>query len=833
MPEFAKVAINIPQISDLFDYAIPAELQPLSLGALVTVPFGKQIVQGIVVALVDEPSVQDVKPIASLVDENPVCTPAQIELAGWMAKENLSTVSECLEQMLPPGLSQHSDTLYHLNSPVQEKETITPLQSRILSELTERGDLRGRQIDAALPKVNWQASMQGLIHSGMVTTKPVLSKPTIHPRMVRNISLVVSPETALEQVTAAFRKSSPAIDRRQKIIRLLQKENEAVDISIVYAETGANSGDIKVLADLELIAVSESEVWRDPLAKLPETLFNAPTLNPAQSAVWKVIEDQINNRIKKKPNLLVGVTGSGKTEIYLRAVDAVLKQNKGVLVLVPEIALTPQTARRFFARFPSKVGLIHSGLSTGERFDSWRRIRSGTLPVVVGARSALFAPLPAVGMIIIDECHEESYFQDDFHPHYSAVETALAYATQQDAIILMGSATPTVEQLYRARHEKWYELSLPDRILAHEPQKASISGQLPALPGILPLPKVQVVDMREELKAGNRSVLSRELHSSIDDALGKDEQVILFLNRRGSATYIFCRDCGYVLRCPRCNTQLTFHEYENALVCHICNYRRKMPTSCPECKGPNIRQYGLGTESLEKTVNEQFPSARVLRWDADTTRFKGAHDLILDHFSQHRADILIGTKMLAKGLDLPLVTLVGAVLADASLNLPDFRAAERTFELLSQVAGRAGRSGLGGRAIFQTFAPEHYAIRNASLHDLEGFYQKEIELRKKTGYPPFSRLLRIRFDHFQETLVRQAAEQVGELISGWITNTKSSDIKMIGPVPCFYAKMAGKYRWQILLIGADPKNVLSGHPLATWQPKNVTIEIMIDPPNLL
>ena len=833
MHEFAKVAINIPQISDLFDYAIPANLQPLSRGSLVTVPFGKQIVQGIVVDLVNEPSVQDVKPIESLVDENPVCTSAQIELAGWMAKENLSTVSECLEHMLPPGLSQHSDTLYHLNSPVQKKEMITPLQSRILAELTKRGDLRGRQIDTALPKVNWQNSMQGLIHSGMVTTKPVLSKPTIHARMVRNISLVVSPDTALQQIATTSRKSSPAVDRRLNIIRLLQRENEAVDIAIVYAETGANSGDIKTLSDLELITVGESEVWRDPLAKLPETLFTAPTLNPAQSVVWNMIEDQITGKIKKKPNLLVGVTGSGKTEIYLRAVDAVLKRNQGVLILVPEIALTPQTARRFFARFPGKVGLIHSRLSTGERFDSWRRIRSGALPVVVGARSALFAPLPSVGMIIIDECHEESYYQDDFHPHYSAVETALAYAKQQDAIILMGSATPTVEQLYRARQERWYELSLPDRILAHEPLKVADSGSISELPGILPLPKVQVVDMREELKAGNRSVLSRELHSSIDDALSKNEQVILFLNRRGSATYVFCRDCGFVLRCPRCNTQLTFHEYENALVCHICNYRRKMPTSCPDCKKNNIRQYGLGTESLEKTVTEQFPAARILRWDADTTRFKGAHDLILDHFSQHRADILIGTKMLAKGLDLPLVTLVGAVLADASLNLPDFRAAERTFELLSQVAGRAGRSGRGGKAIFQTFAPEHYAVRNASLHDLEGFYQKEIELRKKTGYPPFSRLLRIRFDHFNETLVRQTAEQVGELVSEWISNTKSSEIKMVGPVPCFYAKLAGKYRWQILLIGADPKSVLAGHPAATWQPKNVTIEIMVDPPSLL
>jgi primosomal protein N' (replication factor Y) len=356
---------------------------------------------------------------------------------------------------------------------------------------------------------------------------------------------------------------------------------------------------------------------------------------------------------------------------------------------------------------------------------------------------------------------------------------------------------------------------------------------MPSEPGVLPLPEVHVVDMREELKAGNRSVFSRELQLSIDETLQKNEQVILYLNRRGSATYVFCRDCGYVLRCPRCNTQLTFHEYENALICHICNYRRKMPTTCPECMGPNIKQFGLGTESLEKTVNELFPTARVLRWDADTARFKGAHDLILDHFSQHRADILIGTKMLAKGLDLPMVTLVGAVLADVSLNLPDFRSGERTFELLSQVAGRAGRSSMGGKAIFQTFAPGNYAIQSASFHDLEGFYAKEIEMRKKTGYPPFSRLIRIEFSHYQESATRQAAEQSGSQLSAWLAQPEYSDIELIGPVPCFYSKIAGHYRWQILLKGFDAKKVLIDHPLQTWQPRDVNVEIMVDPPDVL
>jgi primosomal protein N' (replication factor Y) len=339
--------------------------------------------------------------------------------------------------------------------------------------------------------------------------------------------------------------------------------------------------------------------------------------------------------------------------------------------------------------------------------------------VVIGARSALFAPLPHLGLIVIDECHDESYFQDDFPPHYSAIETAIEYSRMVKAPLILGSATPTVEQIYRARRERWQELHLAERIYAHQ-ENLTANEQ----PGTLPLPPVEIVDMREELKAGNRTVLSKSLHEALQETLSNQEQVILFLNRRGSATFVFCRDCGYVLRCPRCDTQLTFHAVENALLCHICNYRRNLPNKCPQCGGKNIRQFGLGTESLEKQVCEQFPSARVLRWDADTARAKGAHDIILDHFTHHRADILIGTKMLAKGLDLPLVTLVGVVLADVSLNLPDFHAPERTFQLLSQVAGRAGRSGRGGKAIFQTYHPENYAIQAASLHDLNGFTNK-------------------------------------------------------------------------------------------------------------
>lgn len=827
MPKFARVSVNIAQITDVFDYAIPDEMEALvQPGSLVTVPFGRQVVQALVLSLIDSPSVPEVRPISSLVDQKPVLTAAQMELAAWMSDYYFSSLAENLDQMVPPGLSQHADVLICPtgNEPGPD---LTPTQQRILKALGKQGEMRGRQLDAALPKTNWRESLPGLLKRGLVTSESVLLPPSVHPRTLRNASLLVGAESALEQINAS-RRSAPVKQRLGNAIKVLAREDSPTDVSMLYAESGTNSADLKTLADLGLISIGESEVFRDPLAELAPVSQHAPRLTADQNAVWQKISAQINGSAPAQNNLLVGVTGSGKTEIYLHAVQATLARGKGAIVLVPEISLTPQTVRRFYARFPQKVGLIHSKLSPGERYDSWRRIRSGDLPLVVGARSALFAPMPNLGLIILDECHDESYFQDDFRPHYSAVETAIAYARLMKIPLILGSATPTVEQLYQARREGWQELHLAERIYAHQANQA-IDGE----PGSLPLPPVQIVDMREELKAGNRSVLSAPLKKALQETLDHNEQSILFLNRRGSATYVFCRDCGYVLRCPRCETQLTFHAASNDLQCHICNYHRKMPVTCPQCDGKNIRQFGLGTESLEKQVVEQFPNARVLRWDADTARLKGAHDLILDHFTQHRADILIGTKMLAKGLDLPLVTLVGVILADVSLNLPDFHAQERTFQLLSQVAGRAGRSGRGGKAIFQTYHPENYAIQAASLHDFIGFYEQELEFRRKAVYPPFAQLIRFEFTHFQESVVAQATQASAERFTTWAELAGIKSLKLIGPVPCFYGKRNGLFRWHFILNGSAARDLLKQHPIETWRPHGVNVEITVDPPDLL
>jgi primosomal protein N' (replication factor Y) (superfamily II helicase) len=402
-------------------------------------------------------------------------------------------------------------------------------------------------------------------------------------------------------------------------------------------------------------------------------------------------------------------------------------------------------------------------------------------------------------------------------------------------MVLLGSATPDIELTYRFGHQGWPVLKLPVRILAHRAAVAAqmethgfqSSGKILAGDSMeLPLPPVEVVDMRQELKAGNRSIFSRALNVALKEVVSKEQQAILFLNRLGSASYVFCRDCGYTLRCPRCDRTLTFHNQEQLLICHTCNYKRNMPSTCPKCRSAHIRQFGAGTEKVVDELEKQFPGVRAMRWDSQATRQKGSHDQILEDFSRQRADVLVGTQMLAKGLDLPMVTLVGVVLADVGLYLDDFRAAERTFQLLTQVAGRAGRSPLGGKVVLQTFQPDHYAIQAASRHDYQTFYRHEIEERRKMGYPPFSRLARLEIRHTAAVEAERLAGRMAGQVSEWIASGGFSASEIIGPVPCFFTRLAGQYRWQVILRGPDPAAILRGRDLGDWR-------VEIDPLSLL
>ncbi|MFZ1040456.1 MAG: primosomal protein N' [Anaerolineales bacterium] len=814
MTSFVQVAVNVPSIAGVFDYAAPDHLAgKVGVGHLVLAPFGKQMVHGIVLQFIEQPSVAQTKEIIELVDPDPVLTSHQIAWAESLAESTLSPLASIVGLFLPPGLNQQTDTLFSIRESIPDSQIeLSAIASRLLKLLKDKGSLRGRQIDRHFSKVDWRKSAQALVKRGVLSSQSVLPPASVRPKFIRTAQLAVAPEIA-EASMNVLGNTDATRTRRQKALHFLVRVPDAVNVSWVYAESGCNLSDLQELAEGELILLRETEIWRDPLAKIGhEELENKEfILTDEQGNAWQQIDkafSQLAEGQVVKPFLLDGVTGSGKTELYLLAAQEALRRGKQAIILVPEISLTPQIVRRFLARFPGQVGLLHSKLSDGERYDTWRRARNGMLKIIIGPRSALFAPLPKLGLIVADECNDDSYYQSE-PPFYHAMNAAQTYAQLCGAICILGSATPSIVQRYQAEAGESIRLELTQRI-ASEPATDSAKN--------LDLPPIHIVDMRAELKSGNREIFSRELTAALSLTLKRGEQAILFLNRRGTATYVFCRDCGYVMKCPRCDTPLTYHVSSGEqLLCHRCGYQRQMPKRCPECNGANIRAYGLGSEKVEAEVQALYPKARTLRWDWETTRQKDTHEIILSHFAAGRADLLIGTQMLAKGLDLPRVTLVGIVLADVGLFLPDPFAAERVFQVLTQVAGRAGRSLLGGRVVLQTFAPEHYVIQAAGLHDVKGFYQHELDQRKRLGYPPFSRLVRLEFRHADPVKAQDEAHKLSVKLQKQIESKNWKSISMIGPVPCFFSKLGGDYRWQIILRGADPALFLRDHVPDHWR----------------
>jgi primosomal protein N' (replication factor Y) len=825
MTSFVQIVVNVPAVSGIFDYSVPESLfGQVGVGHLVIAPFGKQTVQGVVFRFIDQPSVPEVKEILEVVDAVPVMTQAQITLAGALAESTFSSLASIVSLFLPVGLSQEADTLYDIRESnlEQQKANIesSNIASRIVRLIQERGPLRGRQLDSHFSKVDWRKVATTLVKKGVLESKSVLPPARVRTKYIKTAQLAVPPEI-LETQIDHLGKTESTQTRRKKALEFLLQVKDAVNVSWVYAESGSNLPDLQELEERGLIRLFETEIFRDPLEKTgilgdKFTSKEEIELTTEQSAALQEINRAISSMETQQPFLLHGVTGSGKTEIYLRATEEVIRRGRQAIILVPEIALTPQTVHRFLSRFPGQVGLVHSKLSEGERYDTWRRARSGLLKVIIGARSALFSPLPNIGLIVIDECHDASYYQSD-PPFYHAVTAAQMYARLAGTVCVLGSATPTVVQRYQAEQGAGEvgvrRLELPHRIFE--------AG----------LPPVQVVDMRDELKAGQRGIFSRFLLKELEATLERGEQAILFLNRRGTATYIFCRDCGHVMRCPNCDTPLTLHiEEKERLLCHHCGYERGKPHTCPSCGGGHIREYGLGSERVEAELQSIFSKARTLRWDWETTREKHSHDMILTHFAAHRADVLIGTQMLAKGLDLPLVTLVGIVLADVGLYLPDPFAGERVFQVLTQVAGRAGRSERGGKVVLQTFDPGNQVIQSAAQHDVNGFYQYELEQRRRLGYPPFSRLVRLEFRHRDASTARAEAQKLAGKLGEVLASGRWKQTTIIGPVPSFFAKLGGYYRWQIILRGPSPVSVLREDPVDRWL---IDWRVEVDPISLL
>lgn len=878
--DFAPETVPAPYawVERSFTYGVPDELQgEIRIGQLVWVPFGARRLQGIVIALSEQSEIASTRPIQEIVATQPFVTPAQIELARWIARTYLAPLSDCVWLLMPPGVESKSETILERENSTPLPTDLTEKQRALLARIVEHGSLKTTQLE-----VNEQGAADTLVRRGIVTKSTRVRPPAARPRFVDKVRLAAEPAVATEKIRAlvppdpnatiwslspAYHELVPALPvpqaracvylrehgngattqelaaalgttaatlrelkkagwiestappdlnsplalRLEAVIALLA-QTQSLQVNTVSANTNATPGDLKKLQRAGIVEIETIQIMRDPLANLTFTPVLPPQLTHAQAAVWQEIRRALDERIPDSAFLLHGVTGSGKTEIYLEAIAHALGQNRQAIALVPEIALTPQTIRRFGARFGERIGIIHSQLSVGERYDTWRRIRDGEIDVVIGPRSALFAPLPRLGIIVLDEEHDGSYKSSAEFPHmpaYHAREVALQMGRAQNVVVILGSATPDVGTFDRARRGELRLLELPQRVIAHENNNSPVRYQ--------ELPPVEIVDLRTELKRGNRSMFSESLREALNETLARGEQAILFLNRRGTAQTIVCRDCGYVVKCPRCQNPYTLHTFGDqttrALVCHHCGKHGTMPRVCPNCGSTRIRGLGAGTEKLEQAVRAEFPNTRTLRWDMDVTHGKDAHQEILDAFLRGDANVLIGTQMIAKGLDLPRVTLVGAVNADTALFLPDFRAAERTFQLLTQVAGRAGRSALGGRAILQTYNPEHYAIQTAARHAYHEFFEQEMSFRRSAAYPPARALTRLVFTGDSAKMAQEASQTLARLLQDRVRRDGILDVELVGPAPAFFGKLRGRYRQHILLKGKGVQELLSSYPL--------------------
>ena len=811
---YAELVINTP-VNQTFSYHIPPALEGrVMVGHLVRVSFGTGMQPGIVIALNDSSPVEKTKPITELLDAEPLLQPVHIAMGLWLSEAYLTPPGPALWLFLPPGITGKQEKNIHLLQP--DAEVKDAHQVELLAMLREESPLLQRQISNKLGQRIAAQAIKALARRDIVSVEAFLSRPIAQARTVRTVRLIVARESL----------AGTRLGRKQdRILRYLDGLNDPQDVSDIYEATDATAADLRRLADRGWVALEERPLIRDSLAQREFIAAGPHKLTAAQQAVWERLQDALDHapqRVEDPVNpvsfLLHGVTGSGKTEIYLYAIAHVLAQGRQAIFLVPEIALTPQTIQRVASRFPDQVGIVHSGLSTGERYDTWQRARSGELRVIVGTRSALFTPMPDLGLIVIDEEHDPSYKQAPpiAPPYYQAQAAAEKLMQLNKGVLLMGSATPDLTSYYASQRGSVHYLHLPGRV------SSGTGGALN-----LEMPPVQIVDMRAELKAGNRSMFSRDLRNALAEVLLRGEQAILFLNRRGQASYVFCRDCGYVVECDRCDMPMTYHRQGEAMRCHHCGNSAPVPTICPACRSERIRFFGAGTQQVEEELERYFPDARPLRWDADTASRPDMHEDILAAYVRHDADVLIGTQMIAKGLDLPMVTLVGVISADPGLALPDFRAHERAFQLLTQVSGRAGRGALGGRVIIQTYQPEHNAIQQAASHDYDAFYEQEIALRRELGYPPFRRMLRLLVQHTHPVQAQREAEDAAELLRRYLEVQGAATNSLIGPAPCFFSRIDKYYRWHVIVRGPDPLPALRGMPLRSgWY-------LDIDPIDLL
>ena len=786
----------------LYTYRVPLQMN-VQLGCIVSIPVRNQIKRGIVIQFINQlPPHWKSEEIKAVSEVDQAYLPQNLcQLLTQISSYYQTELIDVIRTSLPPGLLSTPQLRIRLIKeaiPPGASELLRTSAKKILSLLLEQdNDLSWKEINQKV--INAQQGQKDLLNRGWIELySDDSNRPK--PKLKASISLAVDP-FLVEKLHK----------RHREILIFLKNNSGEMWLSDFVKTCNTTYNTIKVLAEKGYIEIEEREVLR--LAQEIEQLQDQPKkLNHSQLKALEII----NNLTGFSEALLHGVTGSGKTEVYLQAIAPVINQQKSVILLVPEIGLTPQLTDRVRARFGDQVLVYHSGFQT-ERYDTWRQMLTGTPYVIIGTRSAIFAPLPKLGLIILDEEHDSSFKQDQPSPCYHARKVAQWRAELENCPLILGSATPSLEswlEIKQKNQENRFYLSLPERIQAR------------------PMPPIKIVDMRQELRQGNRSIFSYDLQTALHQLKATGQQGILFIHRRGHSTFVSCRSCGYVMECPHCDVSLAYHhEHQNAaqlLRCHYCNYSQLYPQRCPECDSPYFKHFGSGTQRVTEELNRLFPELKCIRFDSDTTSRKNAHRTLLTQFANGEADLLVGTQMLTKGLDLESVSLVGIVSADGLLHLSDYRASERAFQTLVQVAGRAGRGNDPGRVILQTYTPEHPVIQAVQRHDYESFVAMELEQRQELNYPPYGRLILLRLSSFNQQDVEQTAQRLAEFL---LENNPNSDFELLGPAPAPILRVANRYRWQILIKTTQDSSMILPK-FSEFNSGSVYINIDIDPLHL-
>jgi primosomal protein N' (replication factor Y) len=803
MKEFVEVAVGLP-VFRTFHYHIPEKMKnSLQVGMRVLVPFKGRKVTGFSIDLLEQPPKgveEKIREVEDLLDEAPLIDPPMLRFYRWISDYYLYPLGEVIKTGLPPGLQLKSELILNLTSEGVEslsQGSLEPVQEKVFKEIARCGKISlKKMLKQFLGEVS-RSQLFSWKRKGLLNIESGIEGKEVKPKFERVIQYQgVEPD-------------QPISKKQAEILRYVKEKGE-ISYSELSKRFKSPSKSIQSLQSQRLLSISRREVCRDLSVRSELKPYPKPELTSNQEAILSEILKGIYSK-RFSPFLVYGVTGSGKTEIYLRAIEEVLIQGREAIVLVPEISLTPQLLSRFKDRFGENLALLHSGLGRGERYDQWRRIWKGEVKIALGARSAIFAPFKNVGIIIVDEEHDPSYKQEE-KLKYHARDVAVVRAKQAEATLLLGSATPSLESFYNAEGGKFRLLHLPERI----------EGK--------PLPRVEVIDVKKE-----GGLLSEKVRVALQKNIEDKKQSLLFLNRRGFANFILCPDCGHTFKCPNCSVTLTYHLRDRTLQCHYCDYRIKAPGDCPKCQGHRLQGMGIGTERLEQEIRLLFPKTEVGRMDRDTTSRRRSHLQILKRLESGSIDILVGTQMIVKGHDFPNVTFVGVISADTSLHFPDFRSSERTFQLLTQVAGRAGRGDVFGEVVIQTFNPDHYSILRAKDHDYTGFYQEEIQFRKALEYPPFSRLINFRMVGNSERRTKAATEEMGRIGQSLLKKGYGRGIEILGPSTAPFAKMRGKFRWQMLAKGKSSQLLrrfakeLASRMEAPLQGKGVHLDIDVDP----